>query len=145
MSLLQWSKLDTVFKKLMEATQQKPWSPVSWKNINTASAGKYSGHFVSSLCHTHTHQMYLKDNGNLHLLVGGGGGGERLGLCIWKVQLCSSHLLDSHSYSWEQSTKFAHTIYISAILDWTDLEDSETENENRNGRTILHHTISLLM
>ena len=24
MSLLQWSKLDTVFKKLMEATQQKP-------------------------------------------------------------------------------------------------------------------------
>ena len=35
-------------------------------------AGKYSGHFVSSLCHTHTHQMYLKDNGNLHLLVGGG-------------------------------------------------------------------------
>ena len=37
----------------------------------TASAGKYSGHFVSSLCHTHTHQMYLKDNGNLHLLVGG--------------------------------------------------------------------------
>ena len=107
--------------------QQKPWSPVSWNNINTASAGKYSGHFVSSLCHTHTHQMYLKDNGNLHLLVGG----ERLYLCIWKVQLCSSHLLDSHSYSWEQSTKFAHTIYIyniyiyiSAILDWTDLEDS---------------------
>ena len=39
--------------------------------MNTASAGKYSGHFVSSLCHTHTHQMYLKDNGNLHLLVGG--------------------------------------------------------------------------
>ena len=71
MSLLQWSKLDTVFKKLMEATQQKPWSPVSWNNINTASAGKYSGHFVSSLCHTHIHQMYLKDNGNLHLLVGG--------------------------------------------------------------------------
>ena len=71
MSLLQWSKLDTVFKKLMEATQQKPWSSVSWNNINTASAGKYSGHFVSSLCHTHTHQMYLKDNGNLHLLVGG--------------------------------------------------------------------------
>ena len=71
MSLLQWSKLDTVFKKLMEATQQKPWSSVSLNNINTASAGKYSGHFVSSLCHTHTHQMYLKDNGNLHLLVGG--------------------------------------------------------------------------
>ena len=78
----------------MEATQQKPWSPVSWNNINTASAGKYSGHFVSSLCHTHTHQIYLKDNGNLHLLVGG----ERLGLCIWKVQLCSSHQLDSHPF-----------------------------------------------
>ena len=25
----------------------------------------------------------------------------------------------------------------------TEMEDSETENENRNGRTILHHTISL--
>ena len=36
-----------------------------------ALAGKYSGHFVSSLCHTHTYQIYLKDNGNLHLLVGG--------------------------------------------------------------------------
>ena len=24
-----------------------------------------------------------------------------------------------------------------------EMEDSETENENRNGRTILHHTISL--
>ena len=24
-----------------------------------------------------------------------------------------------------------------------DMEDSETENGNRNGRTILHHTISL--
>ena len=38
-------------------------------------------------------------------------------------------------------TLFSGTVtYISAILD---LEDSETENENRNGRTILHHTISL--
>ena len=24
-----------------------------------------------------------------------------------------------------------------------EMEDSETENENRNGRTFLHHTISL--
>ena len=24
-----------------------------------------------------------------------------------------------------------------------EMEDSETENENRNGRTVLHHTISL--
>ena len=29
-----------------------------------------------------------------------------------------------------------------ALLD-KDMEDSETENENGNGRTILHHTISL--
>ena len=29
-----------------------------------------------------------------------------------------------------------------ALLD-KEMEDSETENENRNGRTILHHTISL--
>ena len=29
-----------------------------------------------------------------------------------------------------------------ALLD-IEMEDSETENENRNGRTILHHTISL--
>ena len=28
-----------------------------------------------------------------------------------------------------------------ALLD--EMEDRETENENRNGRTILHHTISL--
>ena len=33
-----------------------------------------------------------------------------------------------------------------ALLDKDiDMEDSETENENRNGRTILHHTISLLV
>ena len=31
-----------------------------------------------------------------------------------------------------------------ALLDKDiEMEDSETENENRNGRTILHHTISL--
>ena len=31
-----------------------------------------------------------------------------------------------------------------ALLDKDiDMEDSETEDENRNGRTILHHTISL--
>ena len=31
-----------------------------------------------------------------------------------------------------------------ALLDkGIEMEDSETENENRNGRTILHHTISL--
>ena len=29
-----------------------------------------------------------------------------------------------------------------ALLD-IEMKDSETENENRNGRTILHHTISL--
>ena len=29
-----------------------------------------------------------------------------------------------------------------ALLD-IEMEDSETENENRNGRTILNHTISL--
>ena len=29
-----------------------------------------------------------------------------------------------------------------ALLD-IEMEDRETENENRNGRTILHHTISL--
>ena len=28
-----------------------------------------------------------------------------------------------------------------ALLD--EMDDNETENENRNGRTILHHTISL--
>ena len=32
----------------------------------------------------------------------------------------------------------------AALLDKDiEMEDSETENENRNGRTILHHTISL--
>ena len=37
----------------------------------------------------------------------------------------------------------------SAEEKWTlldkdiEMEDSETENENRNGRTILYHTISL--
>ena len=35
----------------------------------------------------------------------------------------------------------------SAEEKWVDkdigMEDSETENENRNGRTNLHHTISL--
>ena len=31
-----------------------------------------------------------------------------------------------------------------ALLDKDiEMEDSETENENRNGRTSLHHTISL--
>ena len=31
-----------------------------------------------------------------------------------------------------------------ALLDKDiEMEDSETENENRNGRTILHHIISL--
>ena len=31
-----------------------------------------------------------------------------------------------------------------ALLDKDiEMEDSETENENRNGRTVLHHTISL--
>ena len=31
-----------------------------------------------------------------------------------------------------------------AVLDKDiEMEDSETENENRNGRTILYHTISL--
>ena len=30
-----------------------------------------------------------------------------------------------------------------ALLKDIDMEDSETENENGNGRTILHHTISL--
>ena len=31
-----------------------------------------------------------------------------------------------------------------ALLDKDiEMEDSETENENRNGRTTLHHTISL--
>ena len=31
-----------------------------------------------------------------------------------------------------------------ALLDKDiEMEDSETENENRNGRTIVHHTISL--
>ena len=31
-----------------------------------------------------------------------------------------------------------------ALLDKDiEMEDSETENENRNGRTILHHTIAL--
>ena len=31
-----------------------------------------------------------------------------------------------------------------ALLDKDiEMEDSETENENRNGRTILHHNISL--
>ena len=31
-----------------------------------------------------------------------------------------------------------------ALLDKDiEMEDSETKNENRNGRTILHHTISL--
>ena len=31
-----------------------------------------------------------------------------------------------------------------ALLDKDiEMEDSETENENRNGKTILHHTISL--
>ena len=34
---------------------------------------------------------------------------------------------------------------IWALLDKDiEMEDSETENENRNGRTILHHTISSL-
>ena len=28
-------------------------------------------------------------------------------------------------------------------IEIIEMEDSETENENRNGRTILHHTISL--
>ena len=33
-----------------------------------------------------------------------------------------------------------------ALLDKDiEMEDSETENENRNGRTILHHTISPIM
>ena len=33
----------------------------------------------------------------------------------------------------------------SAEEKWAllEMEDSETENENRNGRTFLHHTISL--
>ena len=31
-----------------------------------------------------------------------------------------------------------------ALLDKDiEMEDSDTENENRNGKTILHHTISL--
>ena len=32
---------------------------------------------------------------------------------------------------------------IPGLVQTNEMEDSETENENRNGRTFLHHTISL--
>ena len=48
-------------------------------------------------------------------------------------------------HSWLSSDEYHNSAEEKwALLDKDiDMEDSETENENRNGRTILHHTISL--
>ena len=53
------------------------------------------------------------------------------GLYVWNTTLHSWLSSDEYHEKW-------------ALLDKDiEMEDSETENENRNGRTILHHTISL--
>ena len=47
-------------------------------------------------------------------------------------------------HSWLSSDDTNSTEEKWALLDkGIEMEDSETENENGNGRTILHHTISL--
>ena len=48
-----------------------------------------------------------------------------------------------NKYYWSQTLKFTNSAEEKwALLDKDiEMEDSETENENRNGRTILHHTI----
>ena len=57
------------------------------------------------------------------------------GLYVWNTtrisRLVQTNITNSAEEKW-------------ALLDKDiEMEDSETENENRNGRTILHHTISL--
>ena len=58
------------------------------------------------------------------------------GLYVWNTT----------GHSWLSSDEY-HTNSAEekwALLDKDiEMEDSETENENRNGKTILHHTISL--
>ena len=48
-------------------------------------------------------------------------------------------------HSWLSSTNSAEEKWalLDKDIEMEDMEDNETENENRNGRTILHHTISL--
>ena len=58
-----------------------------------------------------------------------------VGLCVWNTTL----------HSWLSSDDITNSAEEKwALLDKDiEMEDSETENENRNGRTILHQTISL--
>ena len=58
-------------------------------------------------------------------------------------------LISEGLYVWNTTSLVQTNITNSAEEIWAlldkdiEMEDSETENENRNGRTILHHTISL--
>ena len=58
-------------------------------------------------------------------------------------------LISEGLYVWNTTGLVQTNITNSAKEKWAlldkdiEMEDRETENENRNGRTILHHTISL--
>ena len=58
-------------------------------------------------------------------------------------------LISEGLYVWNTTGLIQTNITNSAEEKWAlldkdiEMEDSKTENENRNGRTILHHTISL--